>query len=85
MKDKEKYSKNPHATDVRNKRKSDCENMDVKFYLYTNRIGKDVAQHLECIFNSRDTLNEYLKRELKESIDCNIYFDYSWHSVYIER
>lgn len=85
MKDKTKYSKNLHSIDVRNKRKSETENMNQLFYLYTNRIGHGYDKHLECIFNDRDTLSEYIKRELKESEKHQLYFDYSWHSVFVEK
>jgi len=85
MKDKTQYSKNLHSIDVRNKRKSDTDNMNQLFYLYTNRIAHGYDKVLECIFNSRDTLAEYINRELRKSQKCQLYFDYSWHVVFIEK
>jgi hypothetical protein len=85
MENKTKYSKNLHSIDVRNKRKCDTDNMNQLFYLYTNRIGHGYDKTLECIFNSKDTLIEYIKRELKEFEKNQFYFDYSWHSVFVEK
>lgn len=85
MKDKTKYSKNAHSVDMRNKRKSETENMSKLFYLYTNRIGYGHDKVIEAIFNTREVLNEYIKRELKASEKYQLYFDYSWHSVFVEK
>lgn len=62
--------------------------MKEKFYLYVS-MSKGQPKVLTAIFNSRDSLNKYIKKlekeweELKE-MTAGINPDYSWHGVLVE-